>query len=485
MAKLLGRQIGRIKSASNSAFAYREGFHVDGSGFQSWRSLGAALGLSIYAVTAGALAQEPADAARGFDAMPVVSLDIAAEPNTTAVVTEPVAEAVVEVPTASDEPVVQLDPKWSEPGKWRTHAAIQTGATYDDNLFISPDDEESDFSLSLRPEIWTGWGDVRGELPTLTGMQSRFLKPEDRADPRSLLFVRYAPTATWHLDHPGEDSLEHDAGISGRIAFDRTTFRLDTRYETLSAPDIDRGSRSDRAIATASVRADYKISDKTALEADLGARRTDYEDGYDSTDVSSGIFAHYRVLPKTVVGLGGRIGHLQVEDGDAQIYEQALVSARYSMSKKVAFDGKAGAEFRQVDGGQNVVNPVFEIGAEYAPIDSTLLSLQGSRRIDNSASLEGVNVERTTIDLALRQSVLRKVWLTLRGSYQNGEYEAAGSGDDLGRSDDFFVTGFDAAMDITKWVNLRVGYRFEHNDSSQEQFSFTRNVADLRVSVLF
>jgi hypothetical protein len=386
-------------------------------------------------------------------------------------------------PTAA-EPVVEVN-EVKQKSRWRTHVRVQGGATYDDNVFIQNRDEEEDIHFNLRPEIWSGLGDVRSQLPSLTGHPSRFLKQADGLDQRALFFARYAPTATKFLDHEEEDSLTHDAGIFGRLPFDRTVVKFEGRFQTLSSPDADIGTRSDRSLASGFMEASYTVSEKTSADFRVAGSHSNYDKGFDSTDASASAFINHRVLPKTTLGLGGAVGHVWVENGENQIYEQALLHGRYHFSKKVAFDGTGGVEFRQVDGGQNAVNPVFKVGAEYAPQESTLISLYGSRRIESSASLEGTNIERTSFDLNLRQCVWRRIWLTFSAGYQRGDYAEAGGTTDFSRTDDYFTTGGAAALDVTSWLNLRLSYSYERNTSSRENFSFCRNIADLQLSVSF
>jgi hypothetical protein len=386
-------------------------------------------------------------------------------------------------PTAA-EPVVEVN-EVKQNRRWSTHVRVQGAVTYDDNLFIKNRDQEEDIYFTLRPEIWSGVGDVRSQLPSLTGQPSRFLKRADGLDQRALFFARYAPTATKFLDHEEEDSLTHDAGVFGRLPFDRTVVKFEGRFQTLSSPDPDIGARSDRSLTSGFLEASYTVSEKTSADFRVAGLHTEYDRGFGSTDVNASAFINHRVLPKTTLGLGGAVGHVWVESGENQVYEQALLHGRYHFSKKVAFDGTGGVEFRQVDGGQDAVNPVFKLGAEYAPLESTLISLYGSRRIESSASLEGTNIERTSFDFSLRQCVWRRIWLTFSAGYQRGDYSKAGGTIDSSRTDDYFTTGGAAAMDVTSWLNLRLSYSYECNESSRENFSFCRNVADLQLSVSF
>ena len=118
--------------------------------------------------------------------------------------------------------------------KLRYVAIVSAQVTYDDNIFISHFDRESDVIFSLSPTIAVGIGDVRPEFRRL--MLDTFSPAEidQTYNPRSFLFVRYTPTGRLFIDHPHENAVDHDAALLARWQMAYLTLGMRSQFQHLS-----------------------------------------------------------------------------------------------------------------------------------------------------------------------------------------------------------------------------------------------------------
>ncbi len=377
-----------------------------------------------------------------------------------------------------------------EPGKiphpWRLDLALQTSVTYDDNVFIQRVNRVSDEYFGITPIAVVTWGKPLSAADTLTGMVSRFLRPVDPNEIGDSLLLRYSPTALFFVHHADENTFNEDVTLEGRLRTEKTLFDFEARYQTLSSPDVDVGNRITRSVYSAYGDLTYSLTNKTSVESRLDFDHTSYEGGLNFTDIGERVTLDYKVLPKTTIGLGVSAGYTNVEDGSDQVYERGLVHFHYIPTQKITLDLLAGVEVRQVSGGQTRTTPYFEFNASYQVRESTALLLTASRKTEPSAIFQGQDIDDTVVEGNIRQLLFQKVFLTLGGGYQHSNYVDAGITNGLAdRTDNLAYFGVSAATDITKWCSLRMDYRYQENLSSQDTFTFRRNVADIQVNVQF
>lgn len=377
-------------------------------------------------------------------------------------------------PSAPEEPTVP---------RWNVHVRLETSLTYDSNVFIQPRNRQSDFYFGITPLIAAGWGRFLADPSTVTGVASRFPQLAARDGSDNLFLFRYAPTAQVFVRRSDQDAVDQDVMLAGRWTTGKLTLDAAARFQKLTAPDIDVGNRIESTITSAFVNENYHLTEKTSLDSRFAFEHDSYQGGLASTDLSLTSMLNYQMLPKTMLGLGVGGGYTTVESGQEQYYEQVISHWRYEPTYKLTFEGTAGAEFRQINRGPRRVTPVVEFAAHYAAEDATMVSLSVSRRTEASALYGDQDIERTTVEGSIRQRFFQKVYLNLSGGYQHIDYVDAGAA--ANRSDDYLYCGVEASAEITRWLSMRASYRRQVNESSTEDFSFGRNLAELQFNVQF
>src|SRR5260221_5002328 len=125
--------------------------------------------------------------------------------------------------------------------------SLRGSVVYDDNIYISHTNKQSDVLWTLSPSITLAAGDYR-----------------ERKE--NLLTLDYTPSIILFTDQTQNDALDHDAQLNGQWHPGSWKFWLQQGYQNFSGSVIDVGTRVDRQIYTTTLSAIYELSPRTAFE---------------------------------------------------------------------------------------------------------------------------------------------------------------------------------------------------------------------------
>lgn len=354
-------------------------------------------------------------------------------------------------------------------GRLPIRARLAVSGIYDDNIFISPTNEQSDYIWNITPGVSYETSD-----PTLN-LEHFFT-------------ASYDPTIVLFTDNSDQDALEHNAYAMYRYASEKLTLSLDQRFQRLSGSTTDAGNRIDRDIYNSGFLANYQVTGKSQLELEVGYDVADYDDNakFDTNDIHFGLFWLYQVAPKLVLGFGPEFGWLDVQNNPNQTYQRLTGRLRYDVTEKISLTARAGVEFRQYqdtgNGEDDTLTPVMSLQALYNPFDGTELSLNVYRRVQASSVLAGQNYISTGFSVTARQRIFQKYFLGLAGGFENSEYESTNNLVISNRDDDYFFIRPSFDWDVTDWWTLTAFYEFRENDSTIFNNQFTNNRAGVQTT---
>jgi hypothetical protein len=371
--------------------------------------------------------------------------------------------------------------------KWRVIPFGRFRTIWDDNLFISNTNPQSDVSFTLSPGIAVGWGDYDAEVRQLGEFEHQFepLSLNNEDTPQSFLFAKYAANAAFFIDHSGENALDHDALLAGRWESTKLTLGARLHFQTLSGADIDVGDRVKREVFTGAITSSYKFSEKTSADLNLYFNNYNYETQIDSTEWIVEDFFNYQLQPKTQISIGTRLGTTDIGGGSTQTYEQLVGRVAYNLSSKLALTLDGGVEWRQYENGPDEQFTVFNFATSYAPFDGTTFSVNAYRRNSASVSLVNENITSTGFNARLRQRVLHRFYFTVDGGFQNSKYNSTVTGAAGGRDDDTVYVKPGVSFDITRHVSAESAYQYQQNDSSLKETSFRENLVTFQLNLQF
>ncbi len=384
----------------------------------------------------------------------------------------------------SDEPEVELDGLTQRNTAFKIVYGIQSRLEFDDNIFISPKNEQADLIFTLSPTIAFGWGEVHSEVRR----QQFGALPEGRFDEaaRSFIYLSYTPTVSLFAEHDSENSLDHDLLLEAQAKFAYLTLGSKTVYKTMTIAEVDVGTRMRVTTYSETISAGYDYSDRTSFAAKLSATVRENEIGRNHTIYITEGSVNYKYSERTSFSLGAKFGLLKVQDSPDQIFEQGLVGANYLVTSKISVSGYAGVEFRQVqEGGVNSTNPVFDVNLNYQPFDQTTISLNATRYITNSARSQNQNIDYTGISASIQQRLFQRYHAGFSVEYINANYTQAEAGISVSREDNILLLRPSIRMDLTKTASLLLGYSYRQNDSTLGTRSFVDNKVFLQLELLF
>lgn len=405
--------------------------------------------------------------------------------------TPPLVEPVADLPST---PAPQIDATNLFPNEGEIAPALgfndqrfgyvlhgEARATYESNLFIQPDHEESDISFRISPGVAIGLGEFKSELDGADRFRYRF----ERYIGKNYLYVDYSPSYTWYLDHGSLDSLDHDARLVGEWAFQRLTLAAKASYITQVIPVQDIGDRVKEKRLSAELTARYELTGKIFL--DVGG----FYDGYDydhegvaSREWRNEDWLDYQVSPKVRMGAGWTMATVDRDGFGEQDYQQARLRFMYEASEKLTIGLYGGVEWRQAEGIEDRALGTFQLDVAWNPFDGSYFYLRGFRESVTS-SIDGSEYSIATgVNVQYRQRLLQRFYFDLMAGYQNEKFESTTNSSSQGRTDNSFFVRPGVGFDVARWLNCEIGGEYRQNDSTQ-RFGYDSTKATVRFNLLF
>ncbi len=354
-------------------------------------------------------------------------------------------------------------------GIFEVRPLLSSSVVYDDNILIAPSNEESDVVFIVTPGVVVGAGDS-----------------VDRKE--SFLQLAYSPSFLLFADRTDLNAVNQMAGLNGQHVFNRLSLGGGVQWEnSFATTNRDIGGRVEQSVLLLSLRAGYKLGERSSLEANGQFLNRDIELGVDARDYLGRLWFVYSLTSKLDASVGAAFGHLEASDQPGQPYQQLLLRARYESTRKLSFSSSAGVEFRQFDSGRSSrTTPVFDVTGNWQPVDSLLVSLTAYRRVTSSASLVDENFTSTGVSLLGRQRVIGGLSVELSGGYEQADYSPSGDSSAIvDRQDDYAYGRAALLYALPKWGQVSVFHLYRNNDSSLANYSFGNRQTGLEWRVAF
>jgi len=342
--------------------------------------------------------------------------------------------------------------------KWRLDGTLSATAVYNDNIFISSSGKTDDFIFSISPSFLLTLGAPNSEAA-------------------GYLTLHYAPAFVHYAEHSDLDALNHAALFTTGYRFSRLSVGMSLGYQKGREADAEVGTLVDRKNYSAALTSRYQLTDRSSVDLSLSKSFSDYEGFLDVSDtVLQGHF-NTKITEAITLGVGLAHGSAEASGSSARSYQQLTVRGAYTATERLVVTANAGGDFRD---GQ--FSPIFGLGANYKPFDSTEVAFTGSRSILPSAVFVDQDRAVTSFFASVRQRFLQRYFLTPSVGYDQTEYR--GSGDES-RSDSALTFGLSAATNLTERWGVQVFYQYRRNTSTVESFTFTNQQIGVSSSISF
>lgn len=397
--------------------------------------------------------------------------------------------ASVPLETSARGPDVELNgrPVAETPRRFQYTLSATMRGVYDDNIYNSSINHVSDFYFTIEPAISL----------TLGGADSNGVNS---------LNLIYRPSLFLFLDNSQNDTVQHVVRLQAAHRFGHLSLSLSQDVQILDGTDLnslsdptghqantDAGGRNKHQIYNSQLSGSYDLTGKLFLSGGGSFSADQYQSLISSQNFGANLFLNYNYSEKLVVGVGGTGGYNTTDNpgptstvNNDQTFEQANLRLNYSATAKISLSASGGVEVRQFGSNSgNNISPVYELSASYQPFDGTSLSLSGSRRTMNSASLAGQDFSESTINFALNQRFMQRFFFGFAVGYTNSSYFSTVSGVTATRNDNFYYIDPSVDFNVTRFWTVGAYYVHREDSSSFPFFSFADNQVGIRTRLTF
>ena len=363
-----------------------------------------------------------------------------------------------------------------EMGSFELFPTLELGATYDDNIYASPNDERDDAIGTIRPivNLFSNWG--RHALSVTTfGDVNHYSQHADENYNNAVLDVngRYDVAAqTW---------------LSGRAGYQRLA-------ETRTSPNaVDGSEPTTFGVGKAGLTA-YRGVGKLKANADYDYKRFDYDD---TPSTSGDIDQSIRNRNEHVVG--GKLGYEVT--GNMKPYVRGAYNVRKYDHNEIhnsdGFEAVAGVEadfggITSVDlfAGwmeqyyddfivkKTISSPKIGGRLEWNVTGMTSVVLEADRTIEEAVFSDFNSYNQTGGSATVTHELLRNVLLEGNVAYSHSDFNGS-----VDRQDDSLSAGLGGRYLINRNLYSDLLYSWERRYSTEESSEYDRNMVTLRVGV--
>ncbi len=255
-------------------------------------------------------------------------------------------------------------------------------------------------------------------------------------------------------------------------------------YTKSTAPTVETAAQTETQSFNTGLSAARQLNSKMSLDLGLSQSITLASDGYNSFKTwSTTDFLDYQFWPAFNGGVGATLGYTDVDQGNDMTFEQPTLRLSYRPMDKTSFDLHGGLEFRQMMGGgaDNLLTPVYGASINYAPFDSTMLSLSANRSVSPSYFNNQIT-EGTSVSLSLNQRILKRLNLGLSGGLSITDYVETSKDLNTARNDDRYFFNARLSTAFLKRATFGVFYNYQKNNSDVENYAYDSNMIGADVS---
>lgn len=373
------------------------------------------------------------------------------------VVEDRVETGAVQPPLAEEEEVRR--------GGWDISAVVS--AAYDDNIYLSSKNPESDTVIRVAPTVGYAFGDPKDG-------EGAFIK------------AAYRPTGVMSLDHGSENRVDHQAigtaGWRGKV----TRIAYSGGFQKLGDATPDTGRLTDRVEFANEVRAGWSPVEKVTLEVAGGNEKNDYMDPayFDSSKVYGEAAVRYAYSPKTELALIYQVGRFKVDGTGPQHSQQVAGAIVWQPREKIRLNLLAGAEYRRYDNGSGV-NPVLSGRLDWTPRKGTEFFVNGFMREEASAYFAGQNYSARGFSAGIAQRIAGDWSAKLEGGYETNSYEQVSGTGTGGRKDQIWFIKPALVRKFGKQSEVSFFYQASDNSSTDPGFGYRDNMIGVELNHKF
>ena len=331
---------------------------------------------------------------------------------------------------------------------------VRAGVTFDDNVFLSSSDEESDVITNIDLIL--------------------SLKNSDEATNSWVL--TYIPSFKYYSEGTLSDGVDHNLNAGFSKVLPKTQIDLGVDYGAISGSNRYAAGQIDKTTYGADIAISHILTGKTRADLDLNMRSDDYDGALTGRDrYSARLSWLYQWSGK--INLGPYVGYeyTDVERFNDHKAVSYGLSFEYQALAKTSFNGHVGGETRSFDGsGQSdKTSATFKFGTRHQYSGKTSFDAAIYRNVRPSYGANNDSFTSTGVYIGTSYAATERLKLRSRFNFERDDYfgPTSNSGDD---NDYFsFSLGGDYAMPCGVKLGADVTFREKNAENGASDFSNT------------
>jgi|TARA_B110000908_G_scaffold172191_1_gene238247 hypothetical protein len=340
-------------------------------------------------------------------------------------------------------------------------ASLKTDLEYNDNIFLSGTNEESDLIYRV-------------------GLSLEFSSNNSIQDQK--LTLAYAPSYEGYLDNSSEDNIAHDLSLSLLRTFAKTKIDFNAFARKSQAPNRFVEGVVDRFAYGFDLDVVYDLTAKSSLDFDFGFERNEFEQSslFDTETYEARLAWLYKIGGKTSIGPYLAADRVFVASNPSHLGLSLGATGTYAYSGKTIYTGSFGIEHRSFSGdGDSQVNAEFDFSVEHQLTGKTSLRSSVYNKVTASSVDDGLAYDDTGIALEINHEYSSKIKFNGAVNYVHNTFFSTRNSAFTDRDADAFILslGIDYAMDES--LSAQVGIKYMLNDSEDSTRESNNTILNL------
>lgn len=325
------------------------------------------------------------------------------------------------------------DPPQLQLGPVDIHPRFTAGMRYDDNIYITRNNPQSDVIYSIFPAAQFIAGDRQSmaefrvdnrDLLNLSPLA--FITTPSENWPGHLLTLDYGPRANWYTHASRNDGVDQFLTLNTLFPFARLILGVRQTYTYQNTQVIEANRLTPQTTFNTAITSAYQLSARTSIQVNLRRDSISYQAAnlLGSADYRNDNWFGYQFSELLNLGGGATFGYVDVQNDTSQTYQQIMGRALYQLAEKVAVDASAGLEFRQFSTDTSgTLEPVFSLTGTYRWRPTTSFRLN-AHRWDQASVSSGYNYLMTGFSGGVNQQFLQRYSVDLSGGWDTYAYSS-------------------------------------------------------------
>lgn len=357
-----------------------------------------------------------------------------------------------------------IDSDWQDLVKVSLNASLR----YDNNIFLTPRDEESDLIFTLAPTI--GLSNSENAVNVISAM--------------------YTPSAKLYMDNSDLDAINHRFRFGYERQFAKTKIDLGVRYDKFSGSNRYASGQVDESDFGITFDTSYVLSGKTRLDLGLRYQDNSFDSGglVDRKIYGAELGAQYQVTGKTSVG--PYVSYENVDVSNSPDHNAVGIGAKfnYQATGKTAATGAIGFENRSYSGAGATgdTNPLtYSLGVSHDYTAKTSFNLNMYRSARAAYNVGGNGFESTGVTFSTEYAASERVSYHASATYEVNDYYATSSTAAGAADRDYYRLGFGADYAMPSGVKLGADLNWRESVSDNNAFEYENVTFDLGATYQF